>query len=102
MSSDKPSTRRAYSIDPKIVIKRDLKAGSYRFLEIFTGFDTLLAVREIFGKNTHSTLANLNVELFSRQGFMGVSDEDGHIFASLPYTGVSGVLAATENSPGSN
>jgi hypothetical protein len=79
------SKERIYSIDPTIVIRRDLKPGSYRFLEIFSGFDSLVAVKKIFGRNTALMLANLNIELFPRQGFMGVSDEDGHIFASLPY-----------------
>ncbi len=79
------NSQKQYAIDPRIVIRRDLKPGSYSFLSIFSGFETIKAVQNIFGKNTEDVLTKLKIELFPRQGFMGVSDEDGHIFASLPY-----------------
>jgi hypothetical protein len=81
----KSNSEKQYRIDSKIAINRKIGAGSYPFLSIFAGFETIKAVRDIFGKNTDQVLSKLKVELFPREGFMGVSDEDGHIFASLQY-----------------
>ena len=40
-------------------------------------------MKKIFGKNTSQVLKKLKVEFFSsRFGYMGVSDEDGHLLAS--------------------
>ncbi len=72
-------------IDPFIRISRKHKAGSYAFLKVFQGFEKLEVVRKIFGKDTRRILSELRVEIFERDGFMGVSDEDGHIFASGHY-----------------
>ncbi len=43
------------------------------------------SVKSIFGKDLDKVLRNLVVEVFPKDGFMGVSDEDGHIFASQQY-----------------
>jgi hypothetical protein len=75
----------ALKIDPWIAINRNIKSGSHRFSEIFVGFNRLTAVRSIFGKGTEEILDSLSVEVFPKEGFMGVSDEDGHIFASQHY-----------------
>jgi len=79
-----------YRIDPSIKLRRDIESGTYRFSDLFTGFEDLEAVKEVFGKQTVEILKKLKVEVFPRDGFMGVSDEDGHIFASQSYlrTGV--------------
>jgi hypothetical protein len=60
-------------------------SGTINFKEIFKGFENLKSVRSIFGKETDRVLRDLKVEVFPREGFMGVSDEDGHIFASESY-----------------
>lgn len=49
------------------------------------GFADLDAVKSIFGSNLDKELDNLVVEVFPKEGYMGVSDEDGHIFASQQY-----------------
>ena len=49
------------------------------------GFEYLDVVRKIFGENTSEVLEKLIVEVFPREGFMGVSDQDGHIIASQLY-----------------
>jgi hypothetical protein len=74
-----------YNIASHIKIVRNIGSGTFSFNEIFLGFEKLAAVREIFGEKTDEMLANLKVEVFPRQGYMGVSDEDGHIFASQYY-----------------
>ena len=74
-----------YRIDPQISINRRVDSGSIKFKEIFGGFENLEAVKAIFGKATDKVLDELKVEVFPRKGFMGVSDEDGHVFASKYY-----------------
>jgi hypothetical protein len=56
------------------------------FTEFFKGFDEIPAVRSIFGDGTGKVLRNLKVEFFSSKfGYMGVSDEDGHLIVSAYY-----------------
>ena len=76
---------RSYKIEPFIKINRTVGTGTFYFGDVFQGFQDLEAVRQIFGKKTRELLSKLKVEVFPRQGYMGVSDEDGHIFASQFY-----------------
>jgi hypothetical protein len=76
---------RVLEIDPWIEIKRNVNSGSHNFFDIFVGFQNLNAVKRIFGKDIEKRLRDLTVEVFPKDGFMGVSDEDGHIFASQQY-----------------
>jgi hypothetical protein len=78
-------TLKEYRIEKGVHIVRSVGLGSHPFNEIFQGFDKLEAVEEIFGKDAKKVLSDLRVEVFDRRGFMGVSDEDGHIFASKHY-----------------
>ncbi len=69
-----------------IEIRRDFKITLYRFTDYFMGFETVGAVREIFGDETENILGNLKVEFYSsRRGYMGVNDEDGHMLVSAYY-----------------
>lgn len=73
------------SIDPQIKINKKVSSGSHRFDEVFVGFGGLTAVKGIFGKELEKELNQLMIEVFPKEGFMGVSDEDGHIFVSQQY-----------------
>jgi hypothetical protein len=56
------------------------------FTDYFQGFDKVEAVRGIFGSRTSKVLRSLKVEFFSSKwGYMGVSDEDGHLLVSAHY-----------------
>jgi len=68
-----------------VKIAKNISSGTYRFREIFIGFEDLPAVKNIFGRDVLRELEELTVEVFPKDGFMGVSDEDGHIFASQYY-----------------
>src|SRR5881275_1224606 len=71
---------------PNVVIPRNVRLHYERFLDHFKGFENVDAVRGIFGPRTKSVLRALKVEFFSsRWGFMGVSDEDGHLLVSTHY-----------------
>jgi hypothetical protein len=55
-------------------------------MDYFKGFEKVPAVQETFGDETNKVLATLQVEFFgSKFGYMGVSDEDGHLLASADY-----------------
>lgn len=69
-----------------VEIPRQVPTSRHRFLDYFKGFENLEAVRETFGDETNKVLRSLQVEFFgSKFGYMGVSDEDGHILASADY-----------------
>lgn len=66
-----------------VKIIREASVQRFNFTDYFKGFEKCHAVREIFGDRTEEVLRNLKVEFFSgRRGYMGVSDEDGHLMVS--------------------
>jgi hypothetical protein len=69
-----------------VEIPRNVPINKHRFMDYFKGFDKVNTVKEIFGIDTEKVLSGLEVEFFSsRFGYMGVSDEDGHLFVSADY-----------------
>ncbi len=71
---------------PDVEIPKDIRLRYDRFLDHFKGFEDLPAVRAIFGSKTKTALQSLRVEFFSSKwGYMGVSDEDGHLVVSTHY-----------------
>jgi hypothetical protein len=79
------TTERAYSSDSQfnVQIVRDADVSLYPFTNFFKGFEKVEAVKSTFGEETESILNNLKIEFFSfKFGYMGVSDEDGHILIS--------------------
>ncbi len=69
----------------KVEIRRDAKVKTHAFTSYFKGFEKVDAVQRIFGEKTEETLRNLKVEFFGRKGYMGVSDDDGHLLISADY-----------------
>ena len=69
----------------RVKIRRDVKVQTHRFVDFFKGFDEVDTVRRIFGNQTKKILDELRVEFMSRRGYMGVSDQDGHIIVSAFY-----------------
>jgi len=69
-----------------VEMNRDVKVTLHRFTDYFKGFEKIEAVREIFGEETEKILNSLKIEFYSsRRGYMGVSDQDGHILISAHY-----------------
>ena len=54
------------------------------FMDYFRGFEKNSAVRGIFGEETEKVLRNLKVD-FIWFGYMGVSDDDGHLMVNKRY-----------------
>jgi hypothetical protein len=71
---------------PEVRIPTEVPIAMHSFAEFFKGFEDVPAVQEIFGPDTKKILSDLKVEFFSSKfGYMGVSDEDGHLIVSAYY-----------------
>jgi len=71
---------------PDVLIPEFVPIAMQNFTQYFKGFEKVPAVREIFGEETAKVLSELKVEFFSSKfGYMGVSDEDGHLIVSAYY-----------------
>jgi hypothetical protein len=71
---------------PSVQIPTQVPIALHGFTDFFKGFEKIPAVRSIFGGNTEKVLGSLKVEFFSSKfGYMGVSDEDGHLIVSAYY-----------------
>ncbi len=71
---------------PDVVVPTEVPIAILRFVDYFKGFEKLPVVIEIFGAETEQVLSELKVEFFSSKfGYMGVSDEDGHLIVSAYY-----------------
>jgi hypothetical protein len=71
---------------PKVQVPREVPIVKHDFVDYFKGFEKVPAVRQLFGNATDRVLSELKVEFFSaRIGYMGVSDEDGHLIVSANY-----------------
>lgn len=66
-------------------ILRNAKVSTYPFTDYFEGFERVDIVRKIFGEKTVEVLSNLKIEFIGRRGYMGVSNEDGHLIVSARY-----------------
>ncbi len=79
----------AKTFDPRdhgVRIPRKAPIQLHPFTKHFQGFDRVAAVRTTFGPRTKQILETVKVEFFSsRFGYMGVSDEDGHLIVSEYY-----------------
>jgi hypothetical protein len=71
---------------PDVQIPEIVPIKMQSFAQYFKGFETVPAVKAIFGEDTARILSDLRVEFFSSKfGYMGVSDEDGHLIVSAYY-----------------
>jgi hypothetical protein len=71
---------------PNVQVPREVPIVKFRFMDYFKGFEKLPVVRQIFGNETDRVLADLRVEFSGgRFGYMGTSDEDGHLIVSANY-----------------
>ena len=68
-----------------VEIIRNVKVKMYPFKDYFKGFEKVDVVKKVFGEKTDDVLDNLKVEFIGRQGYMGVSNTDGHLIISAQY-----------------
>ena len=71
---------------PGVELPTRVPIALHDFMDFFRGFEEIPAVRSVFGDGTEKVLRSLKVEFFSSKfGYMGVSDEDGHLIVSAYY-----------------
>jgi hypothetical protein len=75
-----------------VKICRSAQTATYRFIDYFQGFEEVAIVRRLFGEETEAVLRNLRVEFSGRRGYMGVSDNDGHLIVSAQYLNHGDIL----------
>lgn len=69
--------------DLGVSIQTNVKTTLYPFTDYFRGFENVAAIQSLFGGETENVLSKLKVEFYSAKfGYMGVSDEDGHLLIS--------------------
>lgn len=68
-----------------VAFKRSAKITLHPFTDYFQGFETLDAVRQLFGERTELVLRTLKVGFSGRRGYMGVSNRDGNLTVSAEY-----------------
>ena len=68
-----------------VKISRNVQVSTHRFIEYFEGFEKIEIVKRIFNEQTEDVLRNLRVEFSGRRGYMGVSNDDGHLIISAQY-----------------
>jgi hypothetical protein len=66
-------------------MRRDVMTGSFPFVDIFTGFEEVDAVKSIFGDSVGKVLRDLRVDVQARGGYLRVDDETGNIIVSGEY-----------------
>ncbi len=73
------------AVEAKLGVRLERAAPTklYPFTRFFRGFERVPAIRALFGAKTGEVLRSQKVEFFSaRFGYMGTSDEDGHLLIS--------------------
>jgi hypothetical protein len=68
-----------------VKISRNVKVSTHSFTDYFEDFDKLKIVKRIFNERTEEVLRNLRIEFSGRRGYMGVSNDDGHLIISAQY-----------------
>jgi len=68
-----------------VKISRNVTVSTHSFTDYFEGFDKIEIVKRIFNERTEEVLRNLRIEFSGRRGYMGVSNDDGHLIISAQY-----------------
>jgi N-acetylglutamate synthase-like GNAT family acetyltransferase len=67
-------------------INRGVETGTTkRFVEVFSGFERVEAVRLLFGPETEAVISNLKISLDSPRGYLRVDGETGNIMINPEY-----------------
>jgi GNAT superfamily N-acetyltransferase len=69
-----------------VTINREAPAGTTKpFLEVFAGFETVDAVKGLFGPETEDVISRLKVSLDSPRGYLRVDGETGNVIVNPEY-----------------
>jgi GNAT superfamily N-acetyltransferase len=69
-----------------IAIDRKVAAGTTKpFVEVFSGFEAIQAVKALFGSDTKKVISQLKISLDSPRGYLRVDGETGNIIINPEY-----------------
>jgi len=69
-----------------VTINRGVEVGATKpFAEVFSGFERVEAVKQLFGPDTEAVIANLKISLDSPRGYLRVDGETGNIIINPEY-----------------
>jgi GNAT superfamily N-acetyltransferase len=69
-----------------VVIERGATAGATRpFVEVFSGFEEVEAVKRLFGSDTEEVISKLKISLDSPRGYLRVDGQTGNIIINPEY-----------------
>ena len=73
------------ALDLHVSIKREHPNDTCMFVDLFTGFDKVGAVRKQFGRKSLGVLRKTKVHLVNTQGYLRVDNDTGDIIICRPY-----------------
>jgi hypothetical protein len=69
-----------------VTINRDADEGATKpFVEVFSGFERVEAVKRLFGPDTEAVISNLKISLDSPRGYLRVDGDTGNIIINPEY-----------------
>jgi GNAT superfamily N-acetyltransferase len=69
-----------------VKMNRSADAGTTKpFVEVFSGFEKIEAVRRLFGEDTDAVISNLKISLDSPRGYLRVDGDTGNIIINPDY-----------------
>ncbi len=80
-----PKSASKSPLEPRVRIERSAGLGESPFKHVFGGFESVNAVRAIFGDQTEKVLAELMVEVIESRGYLRINDEKGSIIVNSRY-----------------
>lgn len=75
-----------------VKISRNAHVSTHLFTEFFQEFEHVEIVRRLFGERTEEVLHDLRIEFSGRRGYMGVSNNDGHLIISAQYLNQGNII----------
>ncbi|MDA4128598.1 MAG: hypothetical protein OK422_03990 [Thaumarchaeota archaeon] len=72
-------------MDLRVSIRRNVRGEAFQFTELFAGFESVGAVKKIFGRDSGNVLRQVKVLLVQREGYLRVDNDTGDIILCQPY-----------------
>jgi hypothetical protein len=72
-------------LELRIKINREIPEGTFKFKQVFSGFEDVEIVKNIFGEKTETVLDNLYVIVEESRGYLYVDDSLGAVVVNKDY-----------------
>lgn len=81
----RPASKARNAMKLGVEIKRDLVGESFKFTELFGGFERVAAVKKLFGRGSLRVLRETTVHIVHKEGYLRVDNDNGDILVCEPY-----------------